>query len=1004
MVPSDVQVELASGRLDRRLFDVTGLVEAGYDDGSTTVIPVLVTYTGQAQPQRSTVPGAAVTAQLPVVNGVAMRVDKAEAGAFLAGVTSAAGVEKVWLDGKREISLDESVPQIGAPEAWEAGYTGEGVRVAILDTGIDASHPDLAGQVARARNFTEESAEDLVGHGTHVASTIAGTAAASSGRYKGVAPDATLYDGKVCDEFGGCSESAILGGMEWAATVVKARVVNISLGGTDTPGVDLLEEAVNTLTAHTGTLFVIAAGNEGPGAGTVGSPGSARDALTVGAVDKQDELAEFSSRGPRVGDGAVKPDVTAPGVDIVAAKAEKAWIGDPVGEEYLRLSGTSMATPHTAGAAALLAQQHPGWEAGELKGALMGSAKPAADQTAFQQGTGRIDVGQGIEQSVITKPGSLSFGTARWPHNDDTPVTRKLTYRNLGDQSVTLNLTATLARPNGAPAPVSALRLSRNRVTVAAGGTASVRVTSNTNHSGPNGGYSGRVTATGPDTRVVSAIGVTKEQESYELTIRNLGRDGKPDQGFGVIFGLDRDYFEFFGGKTTTVRLPKGEYHVEGDQSARSDIHVLVQPSVQLTKTTTVVLDARTTKRVKVTVPKANARPALIDIGYSRSSADGRRGLGSSYLMFDFSGVYTAQVGPSLPPTQMTGHVASQWTKRNTKQSPYLYGQIDTTPGAFPTGFVRKVRSKNLAVVHQSINATSDRRVERVVFGNAPHLGGGWAIVLRYDTPTTTKLFLDNRPVSWQTDVSEVTPSTDPDDPFPVTVTELLSPERKYKAGKRYHQRFNAAAFTPTPAIARRLKDSLLLAAYWLSDADGNKGYGATDSESSKLIRDGKVVARSPYFGYIDTTGLPEKKATYTLKTSQTRKTYSTFSTRTHLSWTFTSSATVKSKLLSMLAVHYLPKVNRHNVAERKRVTVLPVVVDAQPRAALPRIEELVIRVSGDNGKTWRKATVTRTGKGTYKATFRTPKRANTVSLKAHLVDAQGNVTDQTVIGAYPLR
>ena len=164
---------------------------------------------------------------------------------------------------------------------------------------------------------------------------------------------------------------------------------------TDTPEVDLLEEAVNRLTAQTGTLFVIAAGNEGPGESTVGSPGSADAALTVGAVDKQDKLADFSSRGPRVGDGAVKPDVTAPGVDIVAAKAKKSVIGDPVGEQYLRLSGTSMATPHTAGAAALLAQQHPSWKAGELKGALMGSAKPAADQTAFEQGTGRIDVAQG---------------------------------------------------------------------------------------------------------------------------------------------------------------------------------------------------------------------------------------------------------------------------------------------------------------------------------------------------------------------------------------------------------------------------------------------------------------------------------------------------------------------------------------------------------------------------------------------------------------------------------
>src|SRR5688500_13717150 len=127
-----------------------------------------------------------------------------------------------------------------------------------------------------------------------------------------------------------------------------------------------------------------------------------------------------------------------------------------------------MATPHTAGAAALLAQQHPGWEAAELKGALMASARPAVDQTAFEQGTGRIDVARGIEQTVITEPGSLSFGTAVWPHHDDTPVTKQLTYRNLDDQPATLNLAATLRGPHGARAPAGALTLGRHTITVPA--------------------------------------------------------------------------------------------------------------------------------------------------------------------------------------------------------------------------------------------------------------------------------------------------------------------------------------------------------------------------------------------------------------------------------------------------------------------------------------------------------------------------------------------------------
>jgi subtilisin family serine protease len=1015
VVPSDVQSQLTSGRLDRRLFDVTGLIKAGYDDKASKAIPVVVTYTGKAQP-RSAAPGATVTRQLPVVNGAAMKVDKAKAASFLTGVTSArsaAGVEKIWLDGKREISLDQSVPQIGAPAAWQAGYTGKGVSVAVLDTGIDKSHPDLAGQVAGAKNFTEESAEDLVGHGTHVASTIAGTAAASNGKYKGVAPDAKLYDGKVCEQRG-CPESAILGGMEWAANEVKAKVVNLSLGGTDTPEVDPLEEAVNRLTAQTGTLFVIAAGNDGPGEGTVGSPGSADAALTVGAVDKQDKLADFSSRGPRVGDGAVKPDVTAPGVDIVAAKAAKSIIGEPVDDQYLRLSGTSMATPHTVGAAALLAQQHPNWKAGELKGALMASAKPAADQTAFQQGAGRIDVVKGIKQSVITEPGSVSFGTAIWPHNDDTPVTKTLTYRNLGDQPVTLNLTATLAGPDGAPAPAGALELSATSVTVPAGGTASVQATSNTNHSGPDGGYSGRITATGGDITVQSPIGVNKEVESYDLTVSNVGLDGKPAVAFGLIFGLDSNLFTFIDGETTKMRLPKGEYVVEGTQfverpgSTEADVYSLVQPSIPLTKNTKVVLDARAAKQVKVTVPKADAALALADLGYDRTSADGLRGLGSSLLLSDFTGVHSAQVGPALPPAQMTGHLASQWAKQDENgsfaKSPYFYGQVDSMPGVYPTGFVRDVKAKELAVVNQSINATSDRQIERVAFGRTPDMGGAWSIVIPYDMPATTKVLVDDKPVIWQYMVSEFMPSPDPENPFPVTITRLTSPEKQYKAGKTYAERYNAAAFTATPDIASRHEDYLLLSAYSLSDADGNKGFSAADTQSSKLIRDGKVVAESPYFGYIETDGLPAEKATYTLETSQTRQTYSTFSTRTDLSWTFSSAATAQETLLPMLGLRYQPKVDSHNIAERKPVTVLPVVVEGVPGQALPVVKKLEIQFSGDDGKTWQKAAVAPTGKGTYKAIFATPKDAKTVSLKAQLVDAKGNVTDQTVIGAYPLR
>jgi subtilisin family serine protease len=1007
VVPSDVRARLAEGKLDSRLFDVAGLIKDGYDDTSRATLPLIVTYHGQVG-KRAAVPGTTVARPLPVINGAALTATKESK------VLAATGIDKVWLDGKRTVTLDQSVPQIGAPAAWQAGYTGKGVPVAVLDTGIDKSHPDLASQVAGGKNFTDAPDGDHFGHGTHVASTIAGTAAASNGKYKGVAPQARLYDGKVCDDNGGCQDSDILAGMEWAAKDVKARVVNLSLGGTDTPGIDPLEEAVNRLTAETGTLFVIAAGNEGPAARTIGSPGSADSALTVGAVDKQNGLADFSSRGPRVGDGAVKPDISAPGVSIVAAKAKDSVIGEPVGDDYLRLDGTSMATPHVAGAAAILAQEHPNWKAAELKGALMGSAQPAGNQTAFEQGAGRVDVAKGIKQTVIAEPGNLSFGTAVWPHDDDSAVTKTLTYRNLGDQAVTLHLSAQLTGPDGAAAPADALKLSTTSVTVPAGGTATVQATSNTKHNGADGLYSGRITATGGDVSVTSAVGVEKEKESYNLTLKGIGPDGKPTPVNGVLSGIDRDLFQFVGdgSDTLTLRQEKGEYlvmdnlHIENPDGSLSS-YDLVEPSVQLTKDTTVVFDARTAKPVDVTVPQGDARTALTDIGFDRSSADGIPRLSFAAVGDGFAGTHTAQVGDDvLPPEQFTGHVASQWAKPNGEwfdNSPYIVGQLNTFPGEYPTGFVRAVAAKDLAAVEQTVNATSGRGIERVVTGLAPGIGGVWSAVLAYDkAPLTTTLYADGKPTSWQTEVDEVVPSTDPEIPFPETVSTLRSPSRSYRAGKSYQERFNAAAFTIAPDRAIRTGNDLVVTAYGVGDADGNGGFIATDAESSKLTHDGKVVAESPYFGYVEAPGLPAEKATYTLEATQTQS-KSAYATQTDLRWTFSSGATADETKLPLLGIRYQPEVDDHNLTDRKPVTVLPVVVDPQAGARLPVIRTLTVQVSGDNGKTWSDATVVPTGHGGYKAIFKTP-AGKTVSLRSHLVDGAGNVTELTVISSYALR
>lgn len=664
VVPSDAAQLLTEGKLDERLFDVTYLIQEGYDDSSRGDLPLIIE--GKADKIRdvASTRGSKVERQSRnlKMSSVAQNKTK-DKGRLWSRVTNddapaaalPSGVDKIWLDGMSHVTLDESVPQIGAPEVWESGFTGAGVTVAVLDTGVDSTHPDLRGQVVAEQVFSEnplsgaawvdglddpvrymslrptlevpkegssdplvhvgracvdsegdelladpagktalivrglctfaekfdaaveagatgvliynnelgifrgdafasehadaawgatisdtvgaalldllgsgenvilefdgEYPGDINGHGTHVASTVAGTGAASDGARRGVAPDASLLNGKVCDDFGGCEDSWVIAGMEWAAAN-GADVVNLSLAGRPTDGTDPLSQAVNTLTDQYGTLFVIAAGNNGPAAATISTPGAADAALTVGAVDLSDQIAEFSSRGPRVGDHAVKPEITAPGVHITAARASGTALcqdscvqpGDgPADEYYTSASGTSMAAPHVAGAAALLAQAQPDLDGPALKDALTSTAADSG-HLWFQQGAGRVDVARAVSQLVYANA-SVNFGQVA---RADGPVSQDVRYVNHSDRVATLRLDSSLNDILGNP--VGKLQLSRSRVTIRPGDekliTATIDPATLTTEGGLLGGV---ITATGSDVTVRSAVGFALQRDIVPL-------------------------------------------------------------------------------------------------------------------------------------------------------------------------------------------------------------------------------------------------------------------------------------------------------------------------------------------------------------------------------------------------------------------------------------------------------------------------------------------------------
>jgi hypothetical protein len=206
VIPSDAMAHVVAGGLDAELFNIPGLIRQGLDDTASDKLPVIVTFDQDRSPAElasdaDALPATAGAVAVQGINGAGVAVDRRHAGAFRTALldqpgTAAAvdgsvlggGVQRVWLDRMLQVDLSESVPQIGAPQAWAAGFTGEGVTVAVLDTGVDSGHPDLAGQVAAMANFTgEPDGTDGNGHGTHVASTIAGTGAASGGARTGVA-------------------------------------------------------------------------------------------------------------------------------------------------------------------------------------------------------------------------------------------------------------------------------------------------------------------------------------------------------------------------------------------------------------------------------------------------------------------------------------------------------------------------------------------------------------------------------------------------------------------------------------------------------------------------------------------------------------------------------------------------------------------------------------------------------------------------------------------------
>lgn len=317
-------------------------------------------------------------------------------------------------------------------------YEGKGIRVAVVDTGINDTHPDLAGKVVARQDFSnpdysgnsfwpwdwfnftpqgpKASKLDGVGHGTWCAGAIAG----SGKTYRGMAPKVALIDARVLNDQGHGSNDTVVKGMSWAASQ-GADIISMSLGGEGTPD-DATSREADALTAE-GIVVVVAAGNEGPHAQTIGSPSCAASVITVAAVDQQNKVTKYSSRGPVIFNGVdlKKPDIAAPGGGttmigqcfyengVTSVKSfdvkKDACTVVADGTLYQRMSGTSMATPIVAGICALILEAAQ-WTADKkdrceaVKQLIKSTAKPLP-YTYDECGVGLIDAYAAIQK--VTK-------------------------------------------------------------------------------------------------------------------------------------------------------------------------------------------------------------------------------------------------------------------------------------------------------------------------------------------------------------------------------------------------------------------------------------------------------------------------------------------------------------------------------------------------------------------------------------------------------------------------
>lgn len=499
--------------------------------------------------------GGKIKLDLENIHGVAVQVDQNK----INEITSDPNVAQVIEDTIVYASLSVSVPQIGANLVQSSGITGKNVRVCVVDTGIDDTHPALNPLVAEIDFVNHDNdATDDHGHGTHVAGIIASRDAL----YKGVAPDVSLMAAKVLDSTGSGWSSDVINGINWCVSH-GADVINLSVGGstlyTSACDSNLDAQAVNNA-VNQGVVVAVAAGNSGSVNG-ISSPGCASKAITVGAIDKNDGRTIFSNEGSEL-------DVVAPGVSVTSLNAPLKGGG------FVAFSGTSMATPHVVGLAALLLEKNPNLSPQQVRDTIQNTAldlvaSPAKPGFDTVYGYGRIRANNAI---LATAPASVLIPSATGAGNV------QFSTNNGGITSFSANAESTLTTI-GKPTMSFPFGFFTYTVTgIAPGSSATITITYPSNV--PTGTQFWKVNA-GTWTNISSLVSSNNGDQTIVLTIQ----DGQLGDADGIINGQIID--PIGGGQLIPPKISINDVAVtEGNSGIISSTFTVSLSSVSSSTTT----------------------------------------------------------------------------------------------------------------------------------------------------------------------------------------------------------------------------------------------------------------------------------------------------------------------------------------------------------------------------------------------------------------------------------